>query len=365
MKRTIIPLLTGLLIIHAASGQSCKYLPADCPVNGVEDYGTSDDSISRMHNPVVPQEITMENQLRQWTGAVLNRIAANNNWQVYQLSEEYSSGFSTPEGVIIAYPYRPPHWYTVSWEIIVNADSLRAWRAWLENFGQQRLDALNQNAASQTTAYDRSKPYRDSAEHYSELMGQYMQDHMAQYQKDLVAGNKTGAGAYEKAVAAYQKRSDYFSKKAADMASDPGAESSAADADALRKRQSIHFRDAALLVVEFEFNIDYAKTAGTATGYPAGAPTWFSNTDPDPISIDLFDRSRTNVLLLEGEWNKSNGGYRPAFYSNKPSVDVTTPKRIKSDRVRTVDMHLSGNPQAIRKFLAALPRTEINALIAH
>ncbi|HXB94617.1 MAG TPA: hypothetical protein VNU70_05645, partial [Puia sp.] len=212
-----------------------------------------------------------------------------------------------------------------------------------------------------------SKPFRDSIDHYAQLMGQYMQDHIAQYQKDVMAGNKSGTGTYEKTVAAYQKKSDFFTQKIADMAKDPGAEKEDVDAETLRKKQGIHFRDASLLVVEFEFNMDYAKTAGTATGYAAGAPIWYSNPDPDPISIDFFDRSQTNVLLFEGEWNKkpdNYGGYRPAFYFTRTNTDKTTPKRIKCDQVQTIDIHLSGNPQAIRKFLAVLPRAEIASLIA-
>ena len=377
MKKTIIPLLACLLVFHGAPAQSCKYLPADCPVGGVEDFGTPDDSTSRLGNPVLPREITMENGLRRWTAALVNRIAESHGWQVYQVSEEASSGFSTDKGVIIAYPFRPPHWYYVTWEFIVNNDSLQAWRAWLTDFAQKRLDALNQNAAAQTAAYDRAKPYRDSAEHYSLLMGQYAQDHMAQYQKDLVGGNKTGISSYEKAVAAYQKKSDYFSQKAAAIQNNDAAETSGADADALRKRQTLHFRDASLLIVEFGFNMDYAKTAGTPSSAPGAtaaapasthdSPIFFTNPDPDAGSIDAFARSHTSVLLLQGEWPAKPdryGGYRPVFETIKTSTDVTTPKRIRSDQVQTIDCHISGNPQAIRQFLAALPQQEMKAMIA-
>lgn len=375
MKKRLLPLAALLLIFRMADGQSCKYLPADCPENGVEGYGTGDDSISRLSNPVLPQEITMENRLRRWTAGVMNRVAEKHHWQAYQLSELASSGFSTPQGVIIAYPLRPPHWYYVTWEFIVNDDSLQAWRSWLQDYSQQRLNALNQNAASQSAAYDRAKPYRDSADHYSQLMGQYLQDHMAQYQKDLVAGNKSGISSYEKGLAGYQKKIDYFTKKASDIQNDPGAEASAADADALMRRQTIRFRDASLLIVEFGFNMDYAKTAGelmatdgmrppTAAG--SAAALWFRNSEPEMGSIDLFSRSPTNVLLLEGDWNRKADrydGYRPNFESDKASIDVTTEKKIKCDRVQTIDCHLSGNPEAIRQFLADVPGREITALV--
>lgn len=366
MKKTIIPLITFLLILQAASGQSCALAPADCPVNGADSYGTSDDSISRLGNPVIPQEITMENRLRRWMTEHLESIAKSQGWQLVQISEGGSSGFRAPDESVLSYPLRPPHWFIFTWQFIVDKDSLKAWHDWLLDFGQQRMDKLSQNAANQTSAYDKSKPYRDSAEHYMNLMGQYMQDHVAQYQKDLTAGNKAGTNSYEKAMAAYQKKSDYFSQKAGDLANDPGAVKEDADAETFRKKQNVHFRDATVLDVQFEFNMEFAGTAGSATGSAPGAPIWFSNTDPDPIAIDFFARSRTNVLVLEGDWNmkSANGGYRPAFYFNKMSTDKTTPKRIKCDQVQTVDIRLSGNPQAIRKFLAVMPRTGIAALIA-
>jgi hypothetical protein len=358
--------LISALYAGSASAQSCALFPAECPVNGADSYGSSDDSISRLDNPVIPEEITMENRLRHWMATTLGRIANNQGWQLVQISEGGSSGFRAADESVLKYPLRPPHWYTTTWEFVVNKDSLKAWNDWLMQFGQQRLDKLNQNAANQMNAYDRTAPYRDSVDHYTQLMGQYMQDHMAQYQKDLVAGNKAGISSYEKAVAAYQKRSDYFSQKIGDMSRDAGAEKDDADAETLRKKQTIHFRDATVLIVEVEFNNEYAKTAGSATGFAAGAPIWFSNPEPDPIAVDFFNRSRTSVLLLEGDWNTKSdqyGGYRPAFYSNKASIDKTTPKRIKSDQVQAIDIHLSGNQQAMRKFLAALPRGELAALI--
>ncbi len=367
MKKILLALIAGLSVLTSASAQSCPFAPADCPVNGADSYGTPDDSTERMLNPIIPQEVTMENRLRRWMASQLERIANSQGWQLVQISEGGSSGYRAADESVLKYPLRPPHYYMATWQFIVNKDSLKAWNDWLVDFGQQRMNKVNENAANQINAYDRTKPYRDSAEHYMTLMGQYMQDHMAQYQKDLLAGNKTGTNSYEKAVAVYQKKYDYFTQKAADQTNDPGAVKEDADAETLRKKQTVHFRDATLLVVEFEFNMDYAKTAGSTTGFAAGAPIWFSNPDPDPISIDFFARSRNNVLLLEGEWNMkptNSGGYRPAFYSNKPSMDLTTPKRIKCDQVQTVDIHMSGNPQAIRKFLSVLPRAEIAALIA-
>lgn len=202
-----------MLIYHAASAQSCQFRPADCPVNGADSYGTVDDSTGRLFNPVIPEEITMENKLRRWMSSLLGRIAGGQGWQLAQISEGSSSGYRRPDGSVLPYAYCPPHWYIATWQFIVNSDSLEAWRAWLGDYSRQRMKKFDQYGTDQTAAYDRSKPYRDSAGYYGQLMSQYMQDHVAQYQKDLMAGNKPGISAYEKAVAVFRKRSDYYTQK--------------------------------------------------------------------------------------------------------------------------------------------------------
>ena len=344
--------------LRAHAQQPCSYLPADCPLNGVADYGTPDDSIARLNNPVIPREIVMENRLRRWTASLLGTVAAKQGWQLIQLSEVTGSGFRAPDESILPYELRPPHWVYVTWELIVNADSLRAWKAWLEDFSRRRLDAMNQYAGKQVSQQDRVQAYMDSANHYGELQGKYMTDHMAKYQQDLLAGNKAGIGAYEKGLAPFQQKIDFFTKKAAALQNDPGAEKADADAETERKLQTVRFRDASVVIVEFGFNMDYAKSAGSLLPGTAAGSLWFTNSDPDPIGIDAIVRSRNSVLLLEGPWNRkpdSYGGYRPLFEADKASVDQHTPKRIRCDRVQTIDCHLSGNVRAIRQLLALLP----------
>jgi hypothetical protein len=338
--------------------QPCSYLPADCPLNEVTDYGTANDSMARLNNPDIPREIVMENRLRGWTASLLGAVAARQGWPLIQLSEVASPGFRAPDESILRYELRPPHWFYITWELVVNADSLRVWKAWLEDFSRRRLDAVNEYAGKQASQQDRIQGYMDSANHYGELQGKYMTDHMAKYQQDLLAGNKAGISAYEKGLAPFQQKIDLYTKKAAGLQKDPGAEKADADAEAERKQQTIRFRDASVVIVEFGFNMDYAKSAGSILPGPVTGPVWFTNSDPDPIAIDAIVRSRSSVLLLEGPWNRkpdNYGGYRPLFGRDKTSVDQSTPKRIKCDQVQTIDLHLSGNARGIRQLLALLP----------
>jgi hypothetical protein len=303
MKLYFLLLLTGLTcIMHLSASAQCPFSPADCPESA--DYGSADDSASRLGNPVLPLEITMENRLRLWTGDLIERIAAREHWRYAELSEVSSSGDRSADGSVLAYPLRPPHWMMISFQLIVNEDSLGAWSNWLQTFSQRRLDA--------TMAYAKQQVSHDAA----------------------------------------LKANDDFDKE--------------------RRSQTIHFREASLLIVEFDFNMDYVKIAGVSQ---AAAPPhslsgnstiWFNNPDPEFTSIDLFERSHGNAILFAGVFNRApdGQGYRPAWKSDKASTDHATPKKVRSDLVQSVDCHLSGNTPAIRQFLAGLAPDGLAALIS-
>lgn len=133
-----ILLLMGL--VQTGLSQPCKYAPADCPVNGVDQYGTSDDSVARMENPVLPLEITMENRLRARATDIISHIAAKEGWEYAELSEDCGSGARDANGAVLAYALRSPHWMQFHFQVIVNEDSLQAWKSWLMEFARRRLD---------------------------------------------------------------------------------------------------------------------------------------------------------------------------------------------------------------------------------
>jgi hypothetical protein len=271
-----------LLLVFAVAccsgfAQSCKYFPADCPETRADPYGSPEDSVSRLDNPVLPLEVTMENRLRTKVTDWMNRLAAKEGWEVVQLSEDLASGERDGAGNVLAYAQRPPHWMVFRFQFVVNADSLAAWGKWFQEFAQRRLD----NARSGK--------------------------------------------------------------------SDNGFE-------AERNRQRTHFRDAALLVVEIGFNENFAKTIEGATlPQVVAAPIWMANGKPDPIAVDLMNRSRNCMLLLRGDWKRSamGGGYAATFAKDK-----------KCDQVQTTSITCSGNAAAVRRFVAGLPTGEFDGLLA-
>lgn len=299
MPKSFLPLFVILLLgIQPRAAAQCTLTPADCPE--ATDYGSPDDSANRMGNPLLPLEITMENRLRQWSNDLIDRIAKREHWTYIELNETFSSGFRAADNSVLAYALRPPHWFVIRYQLIVSEDTLIAWRNWIETFSQRRLDA--------TMAY------------------------------------------------------------AKQQVSEPNAAKANDDFENERRRQTIHYRETATLVIEFEFNTDYVGIAGSAAetsapGKPAShtiATLWFNNPNPNFNSIDLFDRTHNNLLVLAGAWTRTPDGhaYRPAWKSDKTATDQSTRKQVRSDQVQTLDCRLSGNLLAMHALLADLELDE-------
>jgi len=269
-------LLAFAVVCYSGFAQSCKYFPADCPETRSDPYGSQEDSVSRLDNPVLPLEVTMENRLRTKVNDWMNRIAAKEGWEVVELSEDLASGERDAGGNVMAYAQRPPHWMVFRFQFVVNADSLAAWAAWFKEFAQRRIDNMRAG-----------KP-------------------------------------------------------------DNGFE-------AERNRQRVHYRDAALLVVEIGFNVDFAKTIeGSALAVVGPDPIWMNNKQPDPIAVDLMNRSHNCMLLLRGGWKRSapGGGFAAAFAKDR-----------KCDQVQNLSITFSGNGGAIRHCFTDLPVSQLDGLI--
>jgi hypothetical protein len=279
----------------------CALTPAECPAEPRYPYGSVEDSVQRMGNPLVPQEITLENRLRGVATRIMDQITAKEHWSYSVLSESNGIGYNLADGAVLKSSLRPPHWFTIQYQIIVDGDSLDAWRSWLQEFAQRRyaaFDAALKGRADEKTA------------------------------------NKQGA-----------------------------------DLDKEEKQLSFRYREGSILIVEMEFNSNFARVVGVPNGSaPATAVTgqviWTNNPDPSLTVTDFPGRSHRNAVLLVGSWRRQpSGDYRPAWYFDKRATDEVSEKRIRSDRVQSIDVRLSGNVGAMKKWLADVPVGELSSLI--
>ena len=370
----MIALLLGIFNPHLYA-QSCPESPADCPDRDYVNTDRAEDSTERILNPLVPQEISMEYRLRDLTGRLVRSVAAREHWaEPVEITEGGASGFRTSTGAVLPYSLRPPHYFTITWRVVVNPDSLQKWQNWLIDFANRRTDNMRAYSAVAVSKQDVFLRYRDSASYYSDRKADYMTAHYAAYQQAVMAGNKAGIDAYEKAIAVYDKKIDAFLNKAGDSQKNTDAENSEKNFDAEQKNMSFTFRESVVLLVEFNFNPDQAgpnnstiKAAGTISQPGFRLLKWYFNQEPQMNdNVHAFDRSKNIVIGLTGGWNlvlDRNDAYVSSFKQDKTSTNKTDPKAIKCDQVQSASLYLSGNKAAMKKFLADFEVEEWNRVI--
>jgi hypothetical protein len=293
----------------------CPYWPADCPGTDYTHLDPVQDSLDKLGNPLVPEEVAMEHRLRELTTTLVGRIAEKEHWEAVELNEGGASGYRDlpPNDTPLNYALRPPHWFGISFQVIVNKDSLEAWSSWLKDLSERRLAQVNKYSDLMVAGQDKYKAYINADSKIEE-----------------------------------EKRS-----------------------------RGLSFRESSLLLVEFEFNIENANVEGgraTGIGGQAGSSPgftmlrWYSYPEPDmQDAVHSYTHSRNVVLALNGGWNlrpDANGFYLPAFRVDRKNTDHTTIKNSKCDQVQASALYLSGNKPAMGKFLADLPVGELNAVIA-
>lgn len=367
----------------------CAWFPAPCPheseITNAQSY-----TERSQDNKVTAQELAMESNLRNTLTDILQKLARQKHWQLYELNE---SGFDRPNSMIgyakwetIPYEKRPPHGYSISFILVVNKDSLKAWRDWYTNdLAQQANQSVaDLNADRNNEAKNQIlQKYMDSAQYYAQLSGKYMQDHQAQYMADTKSNNKKGIKEHDEKIAWYQKKSDGFVKKYQDAeAGNYG--SSTNSYETLQKakiRGTETFINASVLLVHFAVNdsqigfgitdanqkcILPQKTLVVPGAFYAGL---LHNPDPPAdhsydvgLADYVFPNPRNIATVLFGGWLHKYDSYNYALasYTNNPAnTNLTGTKAIKCDVIQNMAMHIEGRPDHIRQVLSDI---DINSL---
>jgi hypothetical protein len=290
-----------VMIFPGVRAQSCSHFPADCPSDR-----QLPDSADRLGNAAIPEEISMEIRLRDFLSGLLQEVADKKGWEFYIYEESNSSGFLNADRTgPLPFEFRPPHSYDLSFIIIVDQDSLRAWKQWDQNFA---ADIVEES-------------------------------------KKMIANN------------------DY---------------SGLPKIQAMQKDVTGRYRDCVQLRVGFQINPGSAIISSITehihvTGHlniPHAALALQSQNDKtDELAIftlNQFSRSKDLAFLLFGNWIPKPDAYqyyRPAYRLDKTNTDLVTPKKIRSDKVRTIAMHVEGSPRYINQFLQLLDTEKLNRLI--
>ncbi|HVZ55514.1 MAG TPA: hypothetical protein VG870_02550 [Chitinophagaceae bacterium] len=351
------------LCITFLQAQDCPYFPADCPDNG--SLEASHDSSQRIQNGLLPQEIQMQDRVRQLVTSQIYQAARTLHWRAEELDEytnldPFQSG-GTP------YKLRSPRGIGIWMQCIVSNDSLKAWRSWLQDYAQQAVQS-GQQASQQYADVTGSPQYKacwDSVNHYIEAAAHYAESHKSE-----------GASLFsDREYLRLTEKQKSFTDKLAALTSQPSAESQHAGQEQEKKRMTQAFFASSVVQVFVTVNSgvgivhssDNQSERIGALSIP-GTFRAFSVEHQDPQTNTLpfhYNRWSHEIVLFLGHWLPQKDPFQnySSAFTRAGQADEHTPKQVLSDQVQTISIHLAGSPSNMLRLLKLLDLQALNALI--
>jgi hypothetical protein len=356
-------LFFGLMICFGyTNAQDCQYFPADCP-----DAGSIEAALSasvRSGNGLTKKEIEMQDQMRNLTTDMMQHAAKILGWQMIEIDEIVNLDPFQSAGTPA--PLRSPRGFGIEFEFIVNKDSLKAWKDWLIDFSNSYQNATadymnKQNDIANSPEY---KQYTDSANKYLKLYTDYLTVHQ----------DEGGSLFADKKLKYYlAKQKEYSGKQVALI----NMNSSAGTADTFDKEKAErtkHYRAESIVQVFFSFNdgVGIIRSEGgdvQVSNYNLPGAAYAKSVhllEPDPNTIPWhFDQWENMDVLLFGKWlpeSVQSKDYTAAFTLHG-QADERTPKKISSDKIQTIVIHVMGNKGNMNKLIQQLNVDKLNAAI--
>lgn len=342
--------------------------PADKPETGFIENSQSQKI--RLANHTYPQVIKMQDTMRALITSLMENAAKKLHWPMVELAEYSSDGvlYTNPQNIIdfAPYPLCPPAAFNITFQLIVNNDSLQAWKTYETNYQNNHL-ATQQNNYGNTQSAIQSplyKRYKDSADHYMNLYLQYTEAH-----KD------EGADLYtkDKHPKYYQQKENKFINKMTDITNGIHANSGIEQAEDEHDLKTFQFRNSTVVQVKFYVN----NPIGIAVNQSQGSVELTSVVYPLSISklsrIYTIPKKTTNVslvkwkniiLVLLGNFltKQNEYGYDAGFNHNSQG-DNHSPKKIKTDRVQNISVNIFGDKINVRKMAKLIDVARLNSTI--
>lgn len=345
-----------------ASAQTCNVSPADCPDEG--SIRASQSTSVRLGNGLLQQEITMQDAMRNLVTDMMMNAAKTLHWRAIEMDEVTNLNGLQSGGT--AYALRSPRYFGIEFEFIINKDSLEAWKNWLEDFSNRynnaTLNSMNKQAdAANSPLY---KQYSDSVDRYIKLSTDYMTAHQNE-----------GAKLFEdKMLKHLQDKQNEFNDKRAALLNQNNVENNLSSFDNEKKQRIKQFREASTIEIFFEFNpgVGIIHSSGgneqIANYNLAGAAIAKSVhlSEPDPNSIPWhFDQWENMTTLLFGKWIPKTDQYQnySATFTLNGQNDEHTQKKIMSDKVQTIAIHVMGSKANMDKLIQQLNIASFNNAI--
>ena len=337
--------------------------PADKPETGFIEESQSRQI--RLTNLILPQEIAMQDRIRTLFTDMMQNAAKKLGWQMVELSEYTNEGALQSGGT--PYNLRSPRGINITFQFVVNKDSLQAWKQYQINYNNKHLN-------TQSTIYDSQvdvtnsplyKRYKDSMEHYQNLYTNYVNAHQSE-----------GAALYtkDKHPKYYQDKENEFIEKMTNMTQQVQDNSGIDEMENSNESQTFNFRNHTIVQVHFHVN---AFTSGPLEQSIQGSQ-YASSTYPMPPALlskiyafklntsdETPDKWKNVLLVLMGNFHtKSNEyGYYDAGFNHTTQGDEHTPKKIKSDKIQNISITISGNKMNVEKMAKLIDVAKLNSTI--
>jgi hypothetical protein len=236
----------------------------------------------------------------------MQKQSEKKGWDFYQYYESSGSCCLNADRTgPLAENLRPPHEYEIGFIIIVNRDSLHAWQEWNKNFDENMMVEI-----------EKMKTSND----FSSV-------------KAIQESKKTGMERYR-------------------------------NVSMIRLKIDINPEDA----IASSITEDIHRTAQLNVPHSVLAYQFHNDKLDEKAIYDLnqFTRCSDLAFVLFGNWNinpDSYQYYRPGYSADKKNIDLVTPKKIASTKIRTIVMHVEASPKYIGQFLQSLNTDALNSII--
>ncbi|MDE3213391.1 MAG: hypothetical protein KGM98_09160 [Bacteroidota bacterium] len=386
--------MLGIMLFnsHALKCQDlpCPFWPAPCPNS--EALTEADDYVNRSKDNVeLPQELNFEKKVGGKIYNMLESAARSHGWELYEIIEESLDG---PPYIYIGYadweaaPYekRPPQSDNITYILVVNRDSLKAWRSWriafenqIENSGKQYVQASGSEGDDPIL-----KAYFDSSMHYTNLVSQYITDDEAAYAKALARNDTKYVDTHERHLKKLQAKSDAFMKKFQDQQAKDEAPAANAINNTTKElsERTKQFADASIVLVHVMINPYQVKSGledneqrslvpqvplKVPGAYYAGLLINKNPVDEKSYGLNyqgyIFNNPAAIALILYGKYQKPDDyhNYSPEFtrqYTNAANT-IKVVQKVKCDVLQNLAFQLEGSPDQVRKVISAVNWNEV------
>lgn len=368
--------------------QDCPQYPLPCP--HTSEIEQNRDFDQRMKDNVCfPQDIKMENDARNLLKGELERIAQKHQWKVYLVNENGETG---PPLINVGFddweatPFnkRPPHHLRLSYILIINNDSLEAWRKWIKEKlapdMQNQFDNMMKNRDNDPVV----KKYQDSVKKYLGLYNSYTQSHAESFQKDIKNNNQKGLDAYQAKTQYYLDKSDFYQKKLDDAYTQQSA--GVASVDENKTKMFAEYAQKSFVLIHFyinpyqagfaisnpgqvsilpqtKFNIPGAFTAGIAKNSEELAGHDY---ELDAIGFHLQNPAWVGTVLFGKYLAKTAYNYYPAAFAagyNKKENEIGTVKAIPGDKVQTLQVNIEGGKGSVNMLMKEIDWQKLRSMM--